>query len=95
MKHGIDFVVDCMSWGINCEIHSTSSQHISNIFFFFAFFFHHFKISVTKAIVSILGEALLVTARFVVYFGDMFACTIARLSSIAYGMEISEINTII
>ncbi|XP_052627303.1 dolichol kinase EVAN [Lactuca sativa] len=41
------------------------------------------------------GEALLVTAGFVVYFGDMFACTTARLSSIAYGVERSEINTII
>ncbi|CAI9268446.1 unnamed protein product [Lactuca saligna] len=41
------------------------------------------------------GEALLVTAGFVVYFGDMFACTTARLSSIAYEVERSEINTII
>ncbi|KAI3743234.1 hypothetical protein L1987_60940 [Smallanthus sonchifolius] len=50
------------------------------------------------------GEALLVTAGFVVYFGDMFAFTIAKiskhlvsygLSSIAYGVKRSEINTII
>ncbi|XP_024983399.1 dolichol kinase EVAN isoform X1 [Cynara cardunculus var. scolymus] len=50
------------------------------------------------------GEALLVTAGFVVYFGDMFAFTLAKISkhlisnglnSIAYGVERSEISTII
>ncbi|KAK1426274.1 hypothetical protein QVD17_14944 [Tagetes erecta] len=50
------------------------------------------------------GEALLVTAGFVVYFGDMFAFTIAKISkqlvsyglySISYGVQRSEISTII
>ncbi|KAI3738671.1 hypothetical protein L2E82_28751 [Cichorium intybus] len=50
------------------------------------------------------GEALLVTSGFVVYFGDMFAYTISKiskhlisygLSSISYGMERSEISSII
>ncbi|XP_076946458.1 dolichol kinase EVAN-like [Bidens hawaiensis] len=50
------------------------------------------------------GEALLVTTGFVVYFGDMFAVTIAKItkhlvsygqSSISYGVKRSEINTII
>ncbi|KAJ0502869.1 putative dolichol kinase [Helianthus annuus] len=50
------------------------------------------------------GEALLVTTGFVVYFGDMFAFTIAKISkhlvsyglrSITYGAKGSEISTII
>ncbi|KAK9068629.1 hypothetical protein SSX86_012744 [Deinandra increscens subsp. villosa] len=50
------------------------------------------------------GEALLVTAGFVVYFGDMFAFTISKISkhlvsyglySITYGGQRSEISTII
>ncbi|KAI7746279.1 hypothetical protein M8C21_024353 [Ambrosia artemisiifolia] len=50
------------------------------------------------------GEALLVTAGFVVYFGDMFAVTIAKISKylvsyglsyITYGAKRSEISTII
>nr|XP_043609524.1 dolichol kinase EVAN [Erigeron canadensis] len=50
------------------------------------------------------GEALLVTAGFVVYFGDMFAFTIAKISkylvsygltAVSYGAERSEISIII
>ncbi|KAL8214325.1 hypothetical protein R6Q57_003774 [Mikania cordata] len=50
------------------------------------------------------GEALLVTAGFVVYFGDMFAFTIAKISnhlvsyglySITYGVPRSKISIII
>ncbi|KAK9266375.1 hypothetical protein L1049_027343 [Liquidambar formosana] len=51
-----------------------------------------------------IGEALLVTAGLVLYFGDMLACTIAKihgyfisseLVSAQYGIKRSEISTII
>lgn len=51
-----------------------------------------------------IGEALLVTAGIVLYFGDMLACTIAKVAgylnslelvSVQYGVNRSEISTII
>ncbi|XP_071690375.1 dolichol kinase EVAN [Rutidosis leptorrhynchoides] len=65
-------------------------------------FFQH--VLLTFPACASFGEALLVTAGFVVYFGDMFAFTIAKISKhlvsyglsyIPYGVERSEISTII
>ncbi|KAL8089887.1 hypothetical protein AgCh_039372 [Apium graveolens] len=53
---------------------------------------------------SFSGEALLVTSGLVIYFGDMFACTLVKIygyvisteyGSIHYGIERDEISTII